>query len=356
LLQKLVGDERPIARDLGLQWLTLTAHLWTRDVGRTLSFLESKSPDARSKAAELAVAALKGAPASMREALAEQILARLQQPEKTAGDHDRYARVAGEALSAELAARLSLDELMGWIASGSIAAKGVAGHLLAKRPGTFEALGLEGVLGLAESDVAAVRAAALALLESASAALHDQPQVLFALAESRWPDVRTGAVKLLRAADVARLGLDAIVGLCDSGHANVQDFGKELVLANLATLDPQELLFRLAQHPSRNVRRFALELVEGHLRNGFVPLARLELFFRAALFDLWPERQMKLRVLRLLANRGTRDEHQAELAVSVLKDFVRTAVKNDFELAAQALVSIKAAFPQIDTGLEVAPR
>jgi hypothetical protein len=347
LLEKLLADDRPIARELGLRWLKLTAHLWTRDPQRIVAFLESKSAETRAMASEMAVLALKGAPQPVREALADIVLQRLKVPETTQGDHDRWARIATESLAKELIAKVPLEELMGWISQGSLTAKAIAGALLAQRPGTFEALTLDRVLPLAESDVAAVRAAAIALLNSAVAQLRDQPQVLFALAESRWPDVRQGAVKMLREADVGRLGLDAIIGLCDSGHDDVQNFGKELVLKNLSKLDPQELLFRLAQHPAKNVRRFALDLVEQHLKEGFVPLARLELFFRAALFDLWPDRAMKQRVLGLLGTRGARDERQAELAVALLEDFIRTAVKNDFELAAQALVGIRAAFPQI---------
>jgi hypothetical protein len=246
-----------------------------------------------------------------------------------------------------------LEELMAMISSGSVSMKAIAGGLLARRPGTFEALTLERVLPLVDSEVAAVRAAGIALMQSASAHFKDHPAVLFSLAESRWDDVRTGAVVLLKAADVGRLGLEAIVGLCDSNYEEVQNLGKELVIAHLPQLDPQELLFRLAQHPARNVRRFALELVEKHLKDGFVPLARLELFFRVALMDLSPERAMKRRVLELLASRGVRDEGQAEMAASILKDFLRTAVKNDFQLATMALVAIRVAHPSVETGLGV---
>ena len=36
-----------IARELGLRWLRLTAHLGTRDANRLLAFLESPSADTR---------------------------------------------------------------------------------------------------------------------------------------------------------------------------------------------------------------------------------------------------------------------------------------------------------------------
>ena len=203
LLGKLLEDPRPVARELGLNWLKLTAHLWTRELTQSLAFLESKSPDVRLLAASMLVAALPGAPAALREALADQILARLKTPEVTAGDHDRYARVATEALFTELLARLPLEELMQMISTGSVSMKAIAGGLLARRPGTFEALSLERVLPLTDSEVAAVRAAGIALMQSAVAHFKDHPAVLFSLAESRWDDVRTGAIALLKASDVS---------------------------------------------------------------------------------------------------------------------------------------------------------
>ena len=65
----------------------------------------------------------------------------------------------------------------------------------------------------------------------------------------------------------------------------------------------QQVIFRLAQHPHPHLRGFALELMEKHLKNGFIALAALEEFFRAVLFDTWPERKVKHRVIAFLASR-----------------------------------------------------
>jgi hypothetical protein len=212
---------------------------------------------------------------------------------------------------------------------------------------------LSRVLALADHEIAGVRAGAVALLGGAAEQLKSDPKLLFSLAESQWPDVRAAAIRLLRELDFGKLGMDAIVGLCDSNYEDVQDLGKQLVLQHLGSLDPQELLFRLSQHPHNNVRRFALDLIRKSLRDGFIPLAKLEQFCRTVLMDLWPERVMKRAVLELLGERGMKDERQAELAAAVLRDYVRTGVKQDFELAIQALVRIKLAFPQVDVGLGV---
>jgi len=351
LLETLVASDKPVAKELGLRWLKLTAHLWTRDLERLLSFLQAKDGEVRALCSELAIVALPGAEAVLRESLAEKILELLRFPEKEAGDHDRYARIATEGVGAELSKRLTTDDLMKFITEGSNAAKSIAGTLLGRRPEALAQLGIELVLALAENEVAAVRVAAVALLKGAMPQLKDDPRLLFALAESDWADTRSGAVELLKDVDLARLGLDGIVGLCDSNHVEVQDLGRELSLRHLGELEPNELLFRLSQHPHRNVQRFALDLVETHLKDGFVALAKLEHFFRTALMDVWPDRRMKRRVLTLLATRALQDENQAQMAADILNDVVRTATRGDFELAAEALVKIKLAFPQVNTAV-----
>ncbi len=145
------------------------------------------------------------------------------------------------------------------------------------------------------------------------------------------------------------MGVDGYVGLCDSNRDDVQSFGREVVLRDLDRLDVADLIARLTQHPAPRIRRFALDLAVGHLKEGFVALAKLEGFFRAALFDLWPSRNEKREVVEFLTKRGMRDERQAEVASRVLGDFVRTKAKRDFEGALEALVRIKIEYPDVES-------
>jgi hypothetical protein len=352
LLDWLLSTKVPAARELGLSWLKLTAHLWTRDQNRVVAFLDSSEAEVRAASAELLVMALPGLP-ELRKFLATWTLERLRAPEAASGDHDRYLRLATEALGDELNEALGFDELLRFVMQGSAAAKSIAGTLLARKPEALQVLGLTRVLALAVHEVAAVRRAALTLAAGALAQLREDPKLVFALVESDWPDTRKGAVELLRQVDVERLGMDGIIGLCDSNHVEIQNLGRELVLKHLSELDPQELLYRLSQHPHPNIRRFALDLVEAHLREGFVALARLEMFFRSALFDPWPDRSIKRRVIDLLGDRGLRDENQAEVAAGILRDFVRTATRTDFERAAAVLVRLKLQYPQLETALSL---
>jgi hypothetical protein len=209
---------------------------------------------------------------------------------------------------------------------------------------------------MAQHSMAAVREAAHGLLRSAQPLLAKDPAPLFVLVESDWADTRNLAFELLRQIDFAALDWEGLLGLLDSNRTDVQDFGKELTLQHFARLDPTELVFRLAQHPHPNMRRFALELIEKHLPDGPQPLAQLERFFRSAVFDLWPQRKVKHRVIDFLLARGLRDEQQAETAVRVLGDVARVKGRADFERALEALVRLKLAYPQVEVTANLWPR
>jgi hypothetical protein len=350
VLDRLLADGRPRPRDLGQRWLRQTAPVWTRDPERFLAWLESPQAATRTLAAEIAGAGLGHAPA-LRRALAPRVLAALRAPEAAEGAHDGYARLAREALADELGALLGVSDLIAWLTGtpNSLSAQSVAGELLGRRPEAVRELGLERLTALAEHEVAAVRAAAQALLRSAQALLAADPAPLLVLAESDWSDTRRVAIDLLRdTARPAQLGLDGLVGLLDSNLVDVQGLGRELVLRHFAELPAAELVARLVQHPHPNMRRFALDLVVEHLPPGAAALAGLESFFRTALFDLWPQRRVKQRVVAFLLSRGLQDERQAEVAAGILRDVVRVQGRADFENALEALVRLQLAYPRLE--------
>lgn len=350
LLEALMADERAVIREHAVAMLARCADQWTSDVERVMRYVGSSDAALRSTAASVVLAALPAADAWFRRELAERVLAALQSGEPTEGAHDGYARLARDGLSEELNAILGLDEILAMIDGGSIAAKVAGGALLGSRPEAVETLGTDRILAMAMSDIAAVRASAHALLGGAVARLRADPSVLFALTDSEWKDTRAFAFELLRGpVDVAALGLDGIVGLCDSNREDVQGFGREMALKHFDALDTAELLHRLAEHPSAVIRRFAVDLAVAHLKDGFVALSRLEAFFRRSLLDVRPDRREKRLVVDFLRERGLRDERQAEVASRVLGEFVRTRGKADFESALDALVRLKLRYPEVES-------
>jgi hypothetical protein len=243
---------------------------------------------------------------------------------------------------------LDTDALLAIIDAGSTASRALAGAVLGRRPEAFAALGAERVRALSESEIAGVRRAAHALLESAAASLREDPSPLFVLVESAWDDTRKVALDLLR--DVVgyeRLGLDGLIGLCDATRPDVRALGRELLVRSFDELDAQAVLFKLVEHPARDMRRFALSLVEEHLPPGFVRLARVEGFAKAVLLDLSPDREVKRRLIAFLERRGTSDEEQARVAAALLSSVVRTATVHDFERVLAALATIQLAHPSV---------
>jgi hypothetical protein len=354
LVDALVADARPAVRALGQRFLTLTADVWTRDIDRAMAYLAAADAGVRTVVAGLVVASLDDADPWFRRELAERVLAVLQAPESSPGANEGFARVARDGLAQELADVLGVDELMAMVSKGSPAAQAVGATVLGRKPEAVAVLGMARIVAMAQHDVAAVREAARGLLGSTLAALKADPSPLFTLVESEWADTRAFAFDLLRDhVELLSLGVDGYVGLCDSNRDDVQSFGRDVVLRDLDKLDVADLIGRLTQHPAPRIRRFALDLAVGHLREGFIPLAKLENFFRTALFDLWPSRNEKRLVVEFLSKRGLRDERQAEVASRVLGDFVRVKGRRDFENALEALVRIKLAYPEVES--RVAP-
>jgi hypothetical protein len=351
LLERLLKDEREPARILGRNWLRQTAPLWANDPARALAFLELPDGVSRAIAADLLIAHL-GADPQVRRTLADGVLARLRAAEPSEGAHEALSRVAREALADELNARLTVADLAKMVSHGSPAAQAMAGALLGRRPEALAELGLERVAELAGHEIAAVRAAAHQLIRAAHDRLRESHALLFTLVESEWEDTRHFAMEMLRkVVPWGEEGLDGFVGLLDSNRVEVQDLGRDLVRQYFPRLPVAELIGRITEHPHPNVRRFALELVVGHLPPGAEPLSRLSQFFRSALFDVWPERRVKRQVIDFLAKRGLEDEGQAAVAAGLLGEFVRLQSRGDFERALEALARIRLAFPKADNPL-----
>ncbi|MFO0629859.1 MAG: hypothetical protein U0325_30095 [Polyangiales bacterium] len=354
LLDAMVADAREPVRERALRFVMLCADAWTRDVDRALALMGSRDARLAATAAGLMVIALTEADPWMRRELAERCLSLLQQPEAFEGAHDGVGRVARESLAAEISAGLGLDEVMALVRAPSPAAQALGGELLGRRPEAAKVLGPDQVLAMAMHDVAAVRRAAMGLLRTDLDALRADPSPLFALADGEWDDTRAVVFDLLRdAIDVGALGIAGIISLCDANRAEVQAFGREMALKHFDRLDPQDLIQRLAQHPAPPMRRFAMDLVAGHLKEGFVALAKLEGFFRRALLDLRPSRAEKRRVMAFLLARGLRDERQAELAARVLGEVARTRCATDTDAALEALVKLQLTFPEVESPLSL---
>lgn len=351
LLELALFHSHDLVRRSGEAWLELTAPLWTKDSSRLMSYLSIEDPRIRSKVIEIAIAAL-GQLAELRAELAPKFLEILRVPEETEGQHDAYGRVASEALLNELQPLLDFSEVMAWLDTGSGATKVLAGRLLGRYAGAVETLGLKGLLRLAQSEIQSARQASHELLRSIIPALQEDPSALFVLVESEWVDSRDLAFDILKnKIAIEQLGFDGIFGLCDSNREDVQKFGSGLLLEHLDEFDPHVIVSRISEHPHRSMRAFTLDLVTAieKLIQGSAPLSQLTPFFRAALFDLKPERAIKDRVIQFLLEHGLKSEDQAREASQLLNDLLFTDTKADFDPILEVLVTLKLTYPELET-------
>lgn len=350
LVLELAGSAKDLVRNHGLVWLNETAPLWSKDSAWILRFLAMPHPGSRDAAARVVSSSVKALVASQRRELAVELLARIAKKEHEEGAHSGYAEVLRTGLADEAADATSITQALAML-EGSDSSLSVGAAILAKKPGALEILGTFKVLAMATHEKAAVRSAAMTLLAGSPAALAKDPSALFGLVESDWDDVRTAAIAMLDKIDLSPLGLDGLMGLADSTRIDVQRKARGILEKALAdpAVDVHELLARLGQHPSPFTRAFAVDLATKHLKPGFVRLAKLELLFRSALFDVWPDRKTKRTVIAFLDERGQQDENQAEVAAQILGDFVRTQTHDDRERALMAIVHIALKFPHIKT-------
>jgi hypothetical protein len=344
LVTAVLHDARPHVRDLGIEWIALTARVWALAPARVVELLAGGDGTARAAVVTHVVAAVAGAPEASRRGLAAAILDVLRTPEKAEGDHDPYAAIA-RALGPELAALIPALELVAMLTAGSAAARAMAAGVLAVHPEAQRFIGPAELAVLGAHPQVSLREAARGLLLQRLDKLRADPSPLFNLLDSEWPDMRAFAAGLLKTEiDTSHLSLDALVGLADAVHADVQDLAKELIGRRIADLPTHELLRKLLEHPHRNMRRYVLDLVRAHLKEGFVALASTEEFFRTVFLDVSPDRSIKRDAIAFLRARGLADAEQADVASRLLAEVVKSKTRFDFDLALEALTQIKLAF------------
>lgn len=353
LVEAVITRGLPPLRELGVRWLQTTATLWAADETRLWTCLLAPDPRLRAAAVQIAAPRVAAAAEGLRERLVDRLLAALAHDEPQPGAHAALIVLAREALAPELERRFDLEGLLAAIRDGRVGLKQVAGFLLGRREGALARIGVEGLVALANHELAAVRAAGHSIVRGAAAQLQREPSPLFALAESDWDDTRELAAELLRGLPLAALGLDGLIGLCDATDPSVQALGRELVQLHFAELDANAVLFRLAEHPAQHMRVYAFALIREHLRPGLVPLSRIEGFVRTTLFDPRPDRRLKVGLLDFLLARGTMDEHQAELVVAILGDVLRSHTAFDFQRISQVVARLQLTHPTATSDLQL---
>ena len=385
LLKQILAEGLHSLRTLSSDWLERTASTWVGEPQELLFCLQLPDPKIRTEATKVAIKAVSYTSASYRKNVATVFLAHIQK--NKGSESNVFASVvefATTALAEELDTLVTPEELMNSIRDGDLSSKKLMSFLLARRVDAFALLGMDGLVWLANHELIGVRRAGYTILKDAPNDAVERSGVLYELAESDWEDTRKIAFGKLREVPFERLGSqtdedaldgrphedaldgrphedaldgrpheDALMRLCDSSRADVQEFGRELVLAHFSRLDVESILFRLAEHPAEAMRTFIFSLFDNHLPKGVEALRQINAFLRSTLFEVRPRRRLKVVLLHFLSRRAIDDEESARYVADVLNDLLRTETVFDFQLISQILAHIQHRYPQIITDLRM---
>jgi hypothetical protein len=348
VLTTVLRDERPVVRDLGLEWLARTIPLWALSPERVVAFLSAGDATVHAAVTGHVETALPNATPAQRSAMATAILAVLRVPEAAEGAHDPFASIARNLVD-ELVALLPASTLLSLLDAPSAGARATAAVVLASHPDADSVLGPETLALLGSHPQVSLRDAARTLIARRRDTYRANSAVVFELLESAWPDMRAFAIDFVRREiEPQRLGLEMLLAILDSTYPDVQDLGKSFVERRFAELPTQELIAKLLEHPHPNMRRFVLDQLVSHLKEGFVALATTEEFFRTIFLSVTPDRSLKRDAIAFLERRGSHDSAQAEVALRLLGEVVKSKTIFDFEAAVDAMTYIRYAFVDSD--------
>ncbi|MGL5096169.1 MAG: hypothetical protein ACRDD1_11310, partial [Planctomycetia bacterium] len=342
LIERLLSEERPAAREIGVKLASRCVDHWIQNVERTVAFLTIKDPQSRLLLADVAAAFLADRLAA-RQRLAVGFLPLLRRPESFEGELEAIAKVAGGELAVELNQIMDAAEILRWIDAGTPAAHLVAGELWAIRV-DFDVEPTV-VVRLADHNVAAVRRAAHGLLERVDA----DRSVLSALCDSEWSDTRAVALnRLRREASTVPPSMELLSKLLDSSRRDVQEFAAEWLNQLPADFDRTVISRRLLEHPDSKMYDYALALTDSQAPSGAAALASIERLALSIVYSVQPSRKVKRRLIATLARRGAADAECAAAAARILGEIVRTQCLADVEEATAVVVQLQEMYPEVD--------
>jgi hypothetical protein len=162
---------------------------------------------------------------------------------------------------------------------------------------------------------------------------------------TNWQDSREFAIDYFLDFE---LSLDEIVIIADSNYQDAQNFAKGLILSTGE--DSRKILYRLSQHPSKNLQKFIVSLTSKEATNS--ELLELEQFFHTILLSINSNREAKDIILEIL-NSKIETREIANLYAKLLRRHYRSFIDRDREDFFEAMYRIKSNFDDIDLPIEI---
>ena len=172
--------------------------------------------------------------------------------------------------------------------------------------------------------------------------------------DNRWEDTRQQALQWLSGAFHAEdWTSERIIAVCDVNYADVQQFGRELLLQAFEQDDAATYLTKLSQHPSLTVQRFVSDFLSLYASDQPNTILALENYFRTVLMQVNKARLVKDRVIAFLFKEAAKHMEIAQMVARLFSDQSLTRVLADKAQYIQSLFALQTRYQITQTPVKV---
>jgi predicted DNA-binding WGR domain protein len=172
--------------------------------------------------------------------------------------------------------------------------------------------------------------------------------------DNRWEDTRQQALQWLSGAFHAEdWTSEHIIAVCDVNYADVQQFGRELLLQAFEQDDAATYLTKLSQHPSLTVQRFVSDFLSLYASDQPNTILALENYFRTVLMQVNKARLVKDRVIAFLFKEAAKRVEIAQMVARLFSDQSLTRVLADKAQYIQSLFALQTRYQITQTPVKV---
>lgn len=161
---------------------------------------------------------------------------------------------------------------------------------------------------------------ALQALQANRAQVAEQFAEAVRILDNRWDDTRASAIAFFRGFPDDFWSSERVVAVCDNVYADVQQFGRDLVLRSFAQGAGEQYLLQLSQHPANGVQLFVSHFLEQHAGGKPAVILALAGYFRTMLSLVNRGRLLKDRVIAFLFKAAAEDEQVARMVADLFTD------------------------------------
>lgn len=142
---------------------------------------------------------------------------------------------------------------------------------------------------------------------------------------------------------------DLLIALCDSVYEDIRAFARNTIIQYFKSVQGEEYLIKLSEHPSTDMQFFATSYLEGYASNKPDKIELLVPYFKRVLAQVNRSRTAKNRIINFLLSEALKDNKTAIIANNIFSWYSLTNSIEDKAKVIDALLQIKIKYSDIDS-------